>query len=300
MLTRLLASTTRRVLVAAGAVLVALAAWGVFDLLRIQRDINTGETVLRSATATDMARPNGVAALAETALGRFQRADNQARTSLPFKIVRPIPLLGRHVAVIRSMTQTATQIGGIGGSPPRAVQAKLDVASDGPAGRVGLLDTAVGELERAQAQLRRLRVTDDRWVLPPLSGARERLEDGLVTARVRLRDAAVMADALRAMFIGPSRYLILAGNNAEMRSGGMPLSAGVAEIRDGAIVVGDFVPTYELFLTRSSVPVPKNLTDLYGWMTIGAEWRATTATPNFPESGRMYSEMARPGRTRSG
>ena len=150
------------------------------------------------------------------------------------------------------------------------------------------------ELNRARGRLAAIKpLGTDRWTLPPLRGARGHVDASVLSARAKLLDTAVMADALRRMFVGPSRYLILAGNNAELRTGGMPLSAGVAEIHNGEIALGAFVPTYQLFLRYGAVPVPQNLKDIYGWMSIGAEWRAGTATPNFPVAGQMYAEMAR-------
>jgi hypothetical protein len=291
-LSRLLASPSRRIVGAILAVFTVLAVWAVVDLLLIQRDITSGEHGLKSADAAAMARPRGIARVAEAAASKFQNADRRARKGLPLRVVSPIPVLGQQVKVLRSMTRTATQVGAIGTVAARQVQARLDVATQGPPGRVALLTTAVEELDRARAKLHGLKVGDDKWALPPLRGARAHLAASLTTAQTKMQDASVMADALRRMFVGPSRYLILAGNNAEMRTGGMPLSAGVAEIRDGAIAVGAFMSTYDLFLLHGAVPVPKNVQDLYGWMTIGAEWRATTATPNFPLSGELYSEMA--------
>jgi hypothetical protein len=292
-LARLRATSLRRVLIVVlGALLVVLAAWGVFDLVRIQRDIRGGERILRSAKASDLARHNGLAAVADTAVSRLAHANRIARSSVPFKLVRPVPLFGHQVAVLRSMTAIASQVGVIGDDAARAVQAKLEAASQGPAGRVALLETAASEVGRAQRRLARLHVKHDGWALPPLRGQRVHLANSLANARTRLRDVGVMVGGLQRMFVGPSRYLILAGNNAEMRAGGMPLSAGVAEIRDGAIGVSKFTPTADLFLAHASATVPQNLKDLYGWMAIGYEWRATTATPNFPASAAMYSQMA--------
>lgn len=190
------------------------------------------------------------------------------------------------------MTRVAADVGDIGAAAARSIQTKLDAAAGGPAGRVALLDTALTEVGRARVRLDTIKVGRDRWTLPPLRGARANLAVGLDRARTRLRDASVLAGALRRMFVGPSRVLILAGNNAEMRSGGMPLSAGVAELQDGKIAVGGFRETGELFVGEGKIPVPRNLYNLYGWMVFGGEWRATTATPNFLESGPLYKEMA--------
>lgn len=294
MLTRLLATRARRVAAfLIGGALVALAIWALVDLVRIQHDVSRGEDVLRTVKATDLAKPRGLARPADTALRDIRRADHRARTSLPFKLARPIPLIGHQVVALREMTRIAAQVATIGDQAARTVQVRLDGATAGPAGRVALLETADVEVAKARQQIARITVTNDRWVLPPLRGARNSLQGSLTSARARLRDIGVMAKSLRRMFVGPTNLVVLAGNNAEMRSGGMPLSAGVVELNNGEIKVRRFVPTGKLFLKRGAVPVPRELRDLYGALAIGAEWRGTTVTPNFPAVGPVYEQMSR-------
>jgi hypothetical protein len=293
-LTRLLASRPRRVGIAVlGGGLLLLATWLVVDVARIRRDIDASERVLRSVKATDLAKPNGLARPARAALDRLRRADHRARTSVPFVVLRPIPVVGRQVAAVRDMTRIAVAVGTIGNDAARAIQSRLDGATEGAAGRVALLDTAVNEIARARVRLHRIEVPKDGLVLPPVRGARTSLNGSLASARGRLRDLAAMAGGLRRMFIGPSNYVVLAGNNAEMRSGGMPLSAGIIEIANGQVKVRRFVPSGQLFLKMGPVPVPRELQELYAGLSFGAEWRGTMVSPNFPAVGQVYAEMAR-------
>jgi hypothetical protein len=273
-----------------------MASWAVVDLFRIKNDVSTGQRILRSAGAVDLAKPRGLTKVAEAAQRRFVRADGLARTSLPLRLVRPVPLFGRQVAILRSMTRTAAEVGAIGDRATRTIQARLDKASEGPPARVALLEAVVTEVDNAQARLKAMHYRRDGWALPPLRTAQDKLINGLANARTKLNDATVMTVALKKMFVGPSKYLILAGNNAEMRAGGMPLSTGVANLTSGQIVIGGFRPTGQLLVNK--VPIPNNLNELYGWMSFGAEWRATTASPNFPVAGELYYRMA--GRAKLG
>jgi hypothetical protein len=285
-------SRRRRALLAVLAAAALVALWGIVDLLRITGDIRGGERVLKTAKATELAKPHGLVRAGDTALRRFRHADRIARRGLPFVLTRPVPLLGHQVAAVRSMTKIAVQVGTIGDDATRALQTQLDDAAGGADGRVALLDTAVRELGKAKTRLRPIRLHHDFWVLPPLRQARNNVGHSLAEARKKVDEASTMAAAMRRMFVGPSRYLILAGNNAEMRSGPMPLSAGVAEINNGKIKMGKFYPADKLFLKKYPIKPPPDLDKLYGWMLIGNEWRATTATPNFPSSGRLYQKMA--------
>ena len=124
-------SPSRRLALAAGLALFALALWAAIDVLRVARDIQHGEDGLRGATAADLARPRGLSRVADDALKHFTRADRIARRSWPLGVARRVPLVGQQVAGVRSMTRAAVMVGRIGDDAARAVQARLDNAGDG-------------------------------------------------------------------------------------------------------------------------------------------------------------------------
>lgn len=189
------------------------------------------------------------------------------------------------------MTGVGVRVGAIGVSASRQVQASLDAAASGPAGRMELLNTAFTEIVVAQTRLRRVTPASGRWLLPPLRGARADLVDSLKNAETRLAEIHADVRSLQRMFLGPSYYLVLAGNNAEMRAGGMPLSAGVATLENGSIRVSAFIPTYQMLVRRGPVPVPEELQDLLGNFYVGAEYRGTSASPNFPVVAPIFKRM---------
>jgi hypothetical protein len=285
-------SRRRRIGLVVAGVVALVALWAVVDLLRVQRDIRAGEHVLRSAKAADLARPNGLRRVADRGLGHFDHANRIARRAVPFVLARPVPILGRQVAALRSMTATARRVAVIGDDAARAIQVRLDGAAHGPDARIALLDTLVTEVARARGRLAGVHVPRTPGLLAPLTSQRSRMEASLRHARSKMDEAGVMVGALRRMFVGPSRFLVLGGNNAEMRAGGMALSVGVVTLDKGHITVGRFKPTGQLFVGRYGPKPPEELQKLFYDFSIGHDWRGTGVTPNFPVKGPLYAEMA--------
>ena len=246
---------------------------------------------MRSARATDLGRPRGVARVADRANEKLRQAHGLAEGSLPLKLIRPVPFVGRHVAVVRDMTRVGAEIGAIGDRAAHAIQTQLDASVSGPEARVALLDTVVTEVARARAGLGRIHLRDHRFVLSPLSGARRRVANGLVSAQSRLDEAGKMAGGIRRMFVGPQATLVLAANNAEMRAGGMPLSAGTIATHDGQIEARGFFQTSFMFL-KEPVAVPKEFASLYYPELVAQEWRSTAVSPNWPLIAPIYQRMS--------
>jgi hypothetical protein len=110
--------------------------------------------------------------------------------------------------------------------------------------------------------------------------------------RRALDDVRVDSRGLRSFLAGPTTYLVLAANNAEMRAGGMVLQTGLLHATRGDIAAGRFLSTGGLKL-KTPVAVPKQITDLYGWLDPGLEWRNTDTSPDFPSVAQTYVAMAR-------
>src|SRR5207247_1833460 len=109
-----------------------------------------------------------------------------------------------------------------------------------------------------------------------------------------LARAVTSTRGLATFLEGPSRYLVLAANNAEMRAGsGTVLSAGVLTARDGRLSLGEFQPTGDLRLPGDGVALPKDLRARWGWLHPGREWRNLAASPRFDVTGEVATRMWR-------
>ena len=162
--------------------------------------------------------------------------------------MRLVPFVGRQVRSVDALSNTASKVadtgieavdqraGGARRPPPHRPAADRRAAAPGRGGRARRARARAGSrsVHRTRSSvLSRARATS--W-----PSELERTRDGLGRGAAGARAAADL-------LAGPRRYLILAANNAEMRSGsGMFLSAGVMTTSEGSIDVGDLTSTTDL------------------------------------------------------
>jgi hypothetical protein len=124
-----------------------------------------------------------------------------------------------------------------------------------------------------------------------LADARTTLAEELGEALESLERAEVVTAAVADVLDG-SRYLVLAANNAEMQNGwGMPLSAGVLEVVDGALSLDAMEPTSDLLLPRGVVPVTGDLADTWSFIDPSSDFRNLAVTASFDQAAPVAAAM---------
>jgi hypothetical protein len=114
----------------------------------------------------------------------------------------------------------------------------------------------------------------------------------LTQAETKLEHAATVATAVAGILQGPERYLILMGNNAEMRAGsGAFLEAGVLSTTNGELQLSDLMPTAEIPAAPGAVPVSGDLETNWGWLLPGVDFRNLGLTPQFDVNGPLAARM---------
>ena len=156
----------------------------------------------------------------------------------------------------------------------------------------------------ALAELRDLDLGPDNALIGPIERARHRFDDKLTEARRLLRRARDSSDGMATFLQGPTRYLVLAANNAEMRAGsGMVLNVSALTAENGDVTLESNQSTSELVLPAGAVPLePGDLADRWGWLLPNEDWRNLASTPNFDEAARLAARMwqARTGQSVDG
>jgi hypothetical protein len=227
-------------------------------LVMAKQDADRGLDQLRAVQAelapADRLRGEGHARF-ESARRAFAAAHAKATNPLlaPWRVV---PFVGRQVRTVGSMTGAAEDIVRVGGRALDATAAEMAAtdAADGAA-RIELARRLGAIAAAASAELETVRVGPGH-LIGPLQRARDRLDGELGRLRATVADAALAGDGLAQFLQGPTRYLVFAANNAEMRQGsGAFLSAGVMTIRDGKFALGEMEPTEDLMLDPGAVPV---------------------------------------------
>lgn len=223
---------------------------------------------------------------------RQQFADADRRLSHP--LVRPlrvVPVLGRQLRAASGIASSTSDLLGAG---QRAVDAVADAVEDGigtGAERLELLDQVQAELAQLAAEVDGVDLGPDDALVGPLDRARREAARRIDDLRTGLHDAAAVLHAIDEILTGPTDYLVLAANNAEMRTGsGMFLSIGRVHFADGSITVDEFRPATELQLV-DPVPLPHQIERLWGWAGPGREWRSLGLTPRFPVNASLAAAM---------
>lgn len=205
---------------------------------------------------------------------------------------RFLPVVGRQLRAVHAMAEAAATVTAVGvdtmGSTSRLLERRPDAGPE----RIALLRDLGSIAGRARQRLAPVSLGPRRALIGPVH--RARLDVATQVGRVRrsLTDAEVAADGLAAMATGPSRYLVLAANTAEMRAGsGMLLSAGVLTMRNGRFTLGPMTSTADLRLPPGRVAVGGDYAARWGWLEPTSEWRYLGMTPRFPATARLAARM---------
>lgn len=270
---------------------------GAAEMVRIRVDLEAGKDRLDQLDL-DTVRRIGIEDTLTGAADRIDRAAWRAETSPLLDALAVVPGVSTQIDAVRDLTGAAEELGDAARDTGERISAGLDRAGSDPAARVELLDLVLAELDRIEALAGRVDVGSADGLVPPLDSARADLVESLDEVPARFVDVRRQLGALRRLLAGPTSYLVVVGNNAEMRTGaGMPLSAGLATIAGGDIELGEFKSTVsemyaEVPTGEFNSNVPEELTETYPRWNIGRDYPETAVIPSFPTSAPMYADMA--------
>jgi hypothetical protein len=292
----------------ASAVLVVVVAWcafaavGVWSAYRHDQRGSADLTAVRSHLD-----PSTVsAASTEQALRSAASEFASAHAALSGPLMAPatwVPVLGRQLRSARSLSSAAQQVATVGAVFLGQVHDVLDQPHGAGPERVQSLRHLSALSLSAARQLDTVDPGPGQALVGPLSRKYDEFVNQLDDARNRLAKAAGVSAVVATILQGPQTYLVLAGNNAEMRAGsGAFLEVGTATASDGTVHLGDFGPSGQLVLAPGQVPVAGDLERNWGWLRPGVDWRNLGVTPQFDVTARLAARMwaARTGQTVDG
>jgi hypothetical protein len=125
----------------------------------------------------------------------------------------------------RQLSADAAHVGDITLKAAKQARQVLNRPRDVPAQRLSLLDNLRSVLADSDSQLAGAHPARARHLMGPFARARNHFVSRLAAAHTRLGDGMSLTAELRAFLTGPRTYLVLGGNNAKMRSGGMTTMA---------------------------------------------------------------------------
>jgi hypothetical protein len=284
----------RRALLA--VLLLGLASWLAVCaalLLSAGREAQDGRDLLTQARDT-LSRRDFLSGEAEPALrtaqSRFSDAEAKAGSWVVYPL-RVVPVLGRQVRSLEALSRAGAELLEVGADGVEEISATLERGLPTGPGRTVVLRDLAALTERTAARISTVDLGPSDALVGELADARATLERELGDALDMLDRASNAAVGLADVLDGPRRYLLLAANNAEMQAGwGMPLSAGLLEVRAGQLELGEMGPTADLQLDET-VPLPSNLEQTWGWLEPGREWRNLAVSPNLDVIGPVALSM---------
>lgn len=287
---------TRRRLLVLGVVGLLLVWCGLaaVQLVRARSHAEAGMDLLKAAEAdlgpAELIRGKG--------LDRMRRARHeldQSKSAADSFLLRPftvLPVVGRQVRSVEALIGSAAKVVRVGIRTMELSTARLDRKTTPGPDRVALVSQLGTIASHASRDLRDVDLGPKQALVQPLADARRKFAGQLGRVRSAMVDADVAASGIAQMAEGPTRYLVLAANNAEMRSGsGMLLSAGVLTMQDGRFSLGPMTDTTELQVPAGVVPIRGDFAHRWAWLEPNEEWRNLAVSPEFPVTGELAARM---------
>jgi hypothetical protein len=252
------------------------------DLYRARRDLSE----VRSGFTLDKALTGDLRPLDDAVL-RLKSANSRLRS--PFLApLRPLPFIGRQLASARAIVGTASDLAQPSVIGLHEIQA---VPSDAPLGVRARSMAAAGSatIQKLQERLAAVDLGPSNDLLGPLADARNELVDGINRIQPKLPEATTGLQAVTELMTGNHKYLILAGNNAEMGAGAVvPLTSGVLEINDGKLSVGSWVWLDSPTIQHVNVgPGTGPLGELWYFVQPGRDLHEMTQSPSFQQAAPL-------------
>lgn len=285
----------RRIILAVAGIAFAFVGYGVFQVVGAVRDARAGEDLLAQlqddTTPGELLRGE-VDDVLRDAEGRFASANRRVQS--PFVTpLRWLPVVGRQVKYLGTMTNVVADVLSFGIDSLDEVQATLDgPASTGPE-RVEMVRRLKETLATAGFGIRAANLSAPAApLIQSLDDARRELRTRVTELADGLSNGFVVASGLEQFLTGPRRYLVLGANNAEMQSGwGIPLTAGVLSVNDGELSLPEMQSTADLRLDPPGVPQYNDFEANWGAFNPNEEWRNLALTPRFDQAAPLAAQM---------
>ena len=266
----------------------------VVDALVAAEHIRHGEAAVQSA------RP-GLSAdgiLSGAPVGSLRSAESDfgsAHGLLSSPLLWPVdvlPVAGRQLRSVQDLSGAAQQVARTGIRAVGQSQKLLRLPHTAGPDRVAALHQLASLAASTHAQLAGINLGPDQALFGPLAHEHNTFSTDLTQIRTTLARTSEAASSAATILQGPGTYLLLAGNNAEMRSGsGAFVEAGIVTTGNGELHLSDMQPTASLTLPPGAVPVGGDLEARWGYLLPGEDLRNLGLTPQFDVNGPLAASM---------
>lgn len=208
--------------------------------------------------------------------------------------LRLLPVVGTQVRSVDALSRAAATVAGAGRSALATVRLLVVRPHHTAAERSALVGRLAATLAGLRRQVAGVDLGPSRGLAGRLARERARFATDLTKLRTILARVGGAAGAIDALFHGHQTYLLLVGNNAEMRGGsGMALDAGTIRVDDGAISVGHLQDTGQLVDQFPGVRPSGDLAARWGFEYPQFDLRELFMSPQFPANAAFAARMWR-------
>lgn len=287
--------TRKRKITAAVLIVVVLWAVAAVVVVVIAADhVHKGQAEVQSARQGLSA--DGILSGAPVAsLLAAESNFNSAHSLLSSPLLWPVdvlPVAGRQLRSVQDLSAAAEQVSRTGVSTVGRSQSLLRLPHNAGPDRVTALQHLATLAASTHRALSGVDLGPTQGLIGPLARVRNTFSSDLDQVQTTLARTSDAASSAAAILQGPKTYLLLAGNNAEMRSGsGAFLEAGTISTGNGELHLADMQPTYALSVPPGQVPVSGDLEARWGWLDPGVDWRNIGLTPQFDVNGPLAASM---------
>jgi Protein of unknown function (DUF4012) len=264
-----------------------LMLFGIRDASRAMQDLDRAKSQL---SAEDV-----VGSTANSALQSARQEFSNASSLFDNPILSPavvIPVVGRQVTSVRDLAHAATQVSGIGIQALGNLKTVLDSPHKSGPARIAALNRLTSLAGQTYNQLNAVDPGPSGSLLGPLASKYNDFVDQVRQVKSRLQNASVVAGSLSRILQGPSNYLLLVANNAEMRAGsGMFLEAGTLSFSQGHVKLGTLVDTGTITVPKGAVTATGDFAARWAWLDPTQDWRNLGLSPNFGETAPLAVQM---------
>jgi hypothetical protein len=203
-----------------------------------------------------------------------------------------LPVAGRQLRSVQDLSGAADQVVRTGASAVQQSRSLLRLPHTAGPERVVVLRRLAALASATHLALSRVELGPDQGLIGPIGHERATFANDLTQVRTTLARTSAAATETADLLQGPATYLLLAANNAEMRSGsGAFLEAGIVTTADGRLHLANMVPTADLALPPGAVPVGGDLEARWGSFLPGVDWRNLGLTPQFEVNAPLAARM---------
>jgi hypothetical protein len=279
------------------AVVALVALWAIAAVLVVAvaaEHIHHGEAEVQSARQSLSA--DGILSGAPSqSLHSADSSFSSAHALLSSPLLWPVdvlPVAGRQLRSVQDLSAAAGQVARTGIDTVGRSQSLLRLPHSAGPDRVAALQQLASLAASTHRSLSGLDLGPDQGLIGPLAHERNTFIGDLTQVQTTLARTSEAASSAATILQGPGTYLLLAGNNAEMRSGsGAFEEAGVITTSDGELHLSSMTPTSSLILPPGAVTVTGDLAARWGWLMPGVDWRNLGLTPQFDVNGSLAAEM---------